>query len=54
MLNGRSNIMYGFLDKVVNNKEKTKHASRKSKSTETVASARLQRFRDMRKQLSEL
>ena len=52
MLNGISNMMYGFLDEVVDNMNKMKYASRKLKSGETVAAARIQRLIDMKKLLS--
>ena len=54
MLNGMSNMMYGFLDEVVDKRKKMKASSRNLKSVETVALARLQRLRDMRKRLSDL
>ena len=53
-LNGMSNMMFGFLDEVIDNRNKMKSASRNSKSAETVESARLQRLRHMNKWLSDL
>ena len=47
-------MMYGFLDEVVENRKKLKAASRKTKSAETLATARLQRSRDMKERLSDL